>query len=253
MKINIANIMHQIEIAHQALTTARDEMLRATVDAAVLGTGPSAVDAILGRIQERLDDAIAISQTCVAYGAIVAERDPRQQVQQALDTYEGAGYDWREYDSCAKEYFDAQSSYEYMGAISEYLGNRDQSDVFPTKPTPSEVDDDLFTFDDIDDPYAGMELYDDEESDDDTLDFLITHLNNDRFGPVTLGDERAAVAFDTTDMEWATLPLHEEAYRQLFGLPLTPNGDWHYDIFGNWHPGRTPLCPTDDPDYNIPF
>lgn len=244
MPFHVTEVMNQVETACQALTDARNHMLRAIITMTAAGHNVSE----LIRIQERLDAAISSSQTSHDHLAVWGQMHAHLVTQHALDGYTG-----HEPGGSAQSSADKQNC-EFMRMCDD-ASQRDDA----------ESDSWLMAYlsddDDDDNPYTRDEdnlfyQYDDDdiESDDesvcDVLDELLWRRPSTR---VILGDERASVAFDTSDTTWATQPLHEVEYRMLFGLPMNATDDWHYDIFGNWYPGRYQPPRTDDPDYNIPF
>ncbi len=245
MQLHVTDVMNRIEIARQALTHARDEMLHAIHDDAASGHQ----DALVLRIQEQLDEAIALMHTGHEHLQVWQRIDAHRRVQRDLDSYQGS--DSEETAQYVHSRPDQNNSYRSTWASPiAYDASADDEDPYygifgDGEAWPSYGG----THDDDDDDNNYIDIYEDIESDSFLEMLLKPHTAAVQ---IILGDERASDAFDTSDMSWADQPLHEEEYRQLFGLPLTPNGDWHYDIFGQWHVGRYQPPAIDDPDYNTP-
>lgn len=250
MQLNVNEVMNQVETARQALTDARNHMLRMIF--AMTAAGHNASELI--RMQARMDEALALSQTSHDHLAVWQSVEAQRRLQHDLDSYRG---DAQEDDADARThqvFMPADYSITHDSGLFGWLNPKEHDasadddipyyglfgdgEEWPQYGLTSDVDDE--DYETIDDEYY-----------DDVLDRLLA--TDEQPMRVILGDERADVAFDTSDMTWADQPLHDEEYRQLFGMPLTPGGDWHYDIFGNWHPGRYPSPTTDDPDYNSPW
>jgi hypothetical protein len=236
MRLNVTEVMNQVEMARNSLATARNQLLQEIHVMSAAGHNVTE----LTRMQERLDEAVALSQTSHDHLAVWHQIDTQRRMQQALDSYQGL-------ESDEKAQRSHRRVFDHYTAIDD--------DIVSLWASFNDDDDDE-TMNNDDQPYLGA------ADDDDDNDEFYADLR-DQYGddtdedhapnPVILGDERAAVAFDTSDMEWADQPLHDEEIRLLFGLRPTPGGDWHYDIFGNWYPGPPPSSPNDDPDYNAPW
>lgn len=251
MQLRVTKVVNHVETARHGLEMARKQLLRMIykMDAADHRVTE------LKDIQAQLDEAVALSQMAHDYLSVWHE----SQVQHALDAYMGEDADSSA--SLTRAHVMPQSdTYDY----SAHRFMHDGEDRLSLSPVSNDDDDDDFLafLDDVTDTSSGY--YGDVSDDDDEDDYIsITDdcLNFDEYimehaqskPTIILGDERAAVAFDTSDMAWATQPLSESVYRKLFGLSLDQHDDWHYDIFGNWYPGFPPHHDVDDPDYNIPF
>lgn len=248
MQVPITEVMTHVEMARTALAHARNLLLQSIYQMSAAGHTP----AELIRMQAQLDEALALSQMSHDHLAVWQRVESQRQIQCELDSYQGGAHD-ADADDLAHQLFTSADSYiTYDGGLRSWLNHKEHD---------ASADEDL--------PYYGLfgdgeewpqygltgDADDDDDSVDDEYDDMLDMLLATHAQPVRviLGDERAHIAFDTSDMAWADQPLHDEEYRQLFGLPLTPGGDWHYDIFGNWHPGRCPAPATDDPDYNAPW
>jgi hypothetical protein len=239
MQLNVTEVMNQIEMARTGLASARNHLLQSIHLMSAAGHNVTE----LVRMQERLDEATALSQTSHDHLAVWHQVDTQRRMQQALDSYQGLESD--EKAQCEySRFFDHYTMLDdNLVSLWSFLDDDDDDDESTTNydrpyPGASTDDDD----DDAADGYADLrDLYGDTSDDQNAPT------------PIILGDERAAVAFDTSDMAWTDQPLHDEELRLLFGLRLTPGGDWHYDIFGNWYPGRWQSFTTDDLDYNAPW
>lgn len=250
MQLSVTQVMNHVEMAQTALANARNHMLHSIFD--MIATGHNASELI--RMQERLDEALALSQTTYDHLAVWQRVELQRQTQCELDSYQGDPHDADADDLNHKLFTSADYHITYDGGLRSWL-NPKAHDTLADEEVPyygllgdgEELPQYGLTNDVDDEDYEPIN----EEDYDDLLDTLLACYKPSV--PVILGDERADVAFDISDMGWADQPLHHEEYRQLFGLPLTPGGDWHYDIFGNWHPGCYPSSSTDDPDYNTPM
>lgn len=251
MSKKIIEVIQQINNAHAALQTARNAIMRDVIVKRQAGRNVTE----WACIEDRLNEAISLSDICRQYMHVLADLEAQQRLQQELDTYQGADEDGSVATVMSeREHRESMRTYNTYASIEDLLQLPQHDD--------DEDDDDWRTFyDDI--PYLRFNDADadaadtDDEADecDAEYDDIVSQVTSSR-PPIwsgTLGDERAAVAFDTTDTAWATQPLHEEEYRVLFGLRPTPGGDWHYDIFGNWYAGPYKPPTTDDPDYNAPW
>lgn len=250
MQLHVTEVMTHVEIARTALVNARNQLLQSIY--IMSEAGHNTTDLI--RMQERLDEAIALSQTSHDHLGVWQRVEVQRRMQHDLDSYQGDAQAAEPDDLAHQLFTSADYHITYDGGLRSWLN---------PKECDASADEDL--------PYYGLfgdgeewpqygltgdtDDDDDDSADDEYYDDILDRLLATEEQPmrVILGDERADVAFDTSDMTWADHPLHDEEYRQLFGLPLTPGGDWHYDIFGNWHPGRQPSPSTDDPDYNTPW
>ncbi len=256
MQVPMNDVIDQINTAYHALTTARNQVLGEIYVQG--GNGHNASE--LNAIRTQMDDAVALIQRSRDHLAVFVQVSERLRIQMALNTYTGASEDVVTTRS-NHHADDDQGSVEYpMVRLDELLNS--------LQPPLSSDDDDEFVdmddgrSDDISDDTVdylrnirswsnAYESYRDDDDDDMYEDIDDCIVGNARVKPhVILGDERASVAFDTSDMAWATQTLSETAYRMLFGLPLPPDGDWHYDIFGNVQLGKY-IAPGDG-DYNIP-
>jgi len=239
MQLNVTEVMNQIEMARTGLASARNHLLQSIHLMSAAGHNVTE----LVRMQERLDEATALSQTSHDHLAVWHQVDTQRRMQQALDSYQGLESD--EKAQCEySRFFDHYTMLDdKLVSLWSFLDDDDDDDESPTN---------------YDRPYPGAST--DNDDDDDAYGYAdLRDLYGDTSDaqnaptPIILGDERAAVAFDTSDMAWTDQPLHDEELRLLFGLRLTPGGDWHYDIFGNWYPGRWQSFTTDDLDYNAPW
>jgi hypothetical protein len=238
MQLNVTEVMKQVEMARNSLATARNHLLQSIHQMSAAGHNVTE----LVRMQERLDEAVALSQTSHDHLAVWHQVDAQRRMQQALDSYQGSESD----EKAQPEY---SRVFDYYTMLDDEIVSLCSS-LKDDEDDPTMVDDDL--------PYYGSFNDDDDDDDSDFYADLRDMYGASSDAPdvpasIILGDERAAVAFDTSDMAWADKPLHEEELRLLFGLRLTPGGDWHYDIFGNWYPGPPPSAPNDSPDYNAPW
>ncbi|MFN5060431.1 MAG: hypothetical protein ACK5GU_10980 [Chloroflexota bacterium] len=239
MQLNVTEVMNQVEMARNSLASARNQLLQAIH--VMSGAGQNVTELI--RMQERLDEAVALSQTSHDHLAVWHQVDARRRMQQALDSYQGLESDEK-----------AQPEYS---RVFDYYTMLDDDIVSLSSSLKDDEDDTTMADDDL--PYYGSFTDDDDDDDDDDFYADLRDMYGvasdapDVPASIILGDERAAVAFDTSDMAWADKPLHEEELRLLFGLRLTPGGDWHYDIFGNWYPGPPKPLTNDNPDYNAPW
>lgn len=260
MQVPMNDVIDHINTAYHALTTARNQVLGAIYAQGGNGHNVSELDAM----RTQLDEAVALSQRSRDYLAVFVQVSERIRVQTELNTYTGASED-EGTTRLNHRVDDAHAGEEYRIFRFDELLNSFQP------PLPFDDDDDDFVdmdgdrSDDISDETIdylrssrawrnAYESYRDDDDDDgsdmyEELDDSI--VGNAPVKPqVILGDERASVAFDTSDMAWATQPLSETVYCMLFGLPLPPDGDWHYDIFGNVQLGK--YRAPEDGDYNVP-
>ncbi|MFZ9858302.1 MAG: hypothetical protein ACO3F2_08235 [Roseiflexaceae bacterium] len=236
MQLNITEVMKQVEIARHSLAMARNQLLQEIHLMSEAGHNMTE----LVRMQERLDEAVALSQTSQEHLAVWHQVTTQRRMQQALDSYQGLESDEKAQREFSRVFDQYVSLDDDIGSLWSFLND----------------DDDDSTTTDYDQSHRG--LSDDDDDDDDFYADLCDMFSDESDmenmpNPIILGDERAIVAFDTSDMEWTNQPLHEEELRLLFGLRPTPGGDWHYDIFGNWYPGSPPSSPNDSTDYNAPW